>query len=174
MIIEEKDTLIVGIRSAKDDTPGGEVGDEQLDWLARQFNKPLENRVIALHHHVIAVPYSGRKQSTLVDAGELLEFTQLFEVDLVIMGHKHISYAINVGPTTFLYCGTSTSNKVRADESPSFNHIKLDKGNLEVKMVNTVTLEKTLLLEKQDGNTNFIRPRKTRIEHLLNSAVWDD
>ena len=134
----------------------------------------MENRVIALHHHVISVPYSGRKATTLVDAGELLEFTQLFEVDLCIIGHKHISYAINVGSTTFLYCGTSTSNKVRADESPSFNHIKLDKGDLEVQIVNTMTLEKTLLLEKQDGHTNFIRPRKTRIEHLLSSSVWDD
>ncbi|MHA2194571.1 MAG: hypothetical protein ACXABO_03160 [Promethearchaeota archaeon] len=37
----------------------GRVGDEQLDWLGRQFNKNLENRVMALHHHLIPIPMSG-------------------------------------------------------------------------------------------------------------------
>ncbi|MFX1258295.1 MAG: metallophosphoesterase family protein, partial [Promethearchaeota archaeon] len=174
MVLNNKDTIIVGLCSAKDDISKGEIGDEQLDWLARQFNKNLENRIIAMHHHAIAVPYSGRKRTTLTDAGELIELTQLFEIDLVIMGHKHIPHSYVIGPTTFLYCGTSTSHKVRADDSPSFNHIFLDEGNLEVYMINATNLDKTLLLERKESRTKFIRPRRTRIEHILNSTVWDD
>ncbi|MFX1586793.1 MAG: metallophosphoesterase family protein [Promethearchaeota archaeon] len=174
IILDEKDTLLVGICSARDDIAHGECGDEQLDWLGRQFDKNLENRVIALHHHLIPIPMSGQKFTTVKDAGEILEFTQLFEIDLVLMGHRHVPHAYVIGPTTFLYCGTSSSNKVRADDTPSFNHIFLHEGDLEVYMVNSTNLEKTLLLERKEGHTKFVRPRRTRIEHLLTSPVWDE
>jgi len=174
LILDNKDTIIVGICSARDDISSGECGDEQLDFLGRCFDKNLENRVIALHHHLIPVPLSGQKFTTVRDAGELLEFTQLFEIDLVLMGHRHVPHAYVIGPTTFLYCGTSTSNKVRADDCPSFNQIFLDKGDIEVFMVNSTNLERSLLLERKLSRTKFVRPRRTRIEHLLSSDVWDD
>ncbi len=179
LVIEDKDTMIVGLCSARDDIAHGEIGDEQLDWAARQFNMNLENRVLALHHHLIPIPMSGQKFTTVRDAGEILEFTELFEVDLVLMGHRHVPHAYVISwkdstNTTFLYCGTSTSKKVRADDVPSFNHIYLDEGDLEVYMVNSTNLEKGLLLERKEHHTEFRRPRKTRIEHLLASAVWDE
>ncbi|MFX0022721.1 MAG: metallophosphoesterase family protein [Candidatus Hermodarchaeota archaeon] len=179
LILENKDTIIVGVCSAKDDMAEGMIGDEQLDWLGRQFNKNLENRIIVLHHHLIPIPMSGQKFTTVRDAGEILELTQLFEIDLVLMGHRHVPHAYtiswrNSSSTTFLYSGTSTSNKIRADDSPSFNRIYLDEGDLEVHMVNSKSLEETLLLERKEHHTEFIRPRKTRIEHLLASAVWDE
>ena len=179
LVIEDKDTIIVGVNSARDDIAHGEIGDEQLDWAARQFNRNLENRIIALHHHLIPVPMSGQKFTTVRDAGEILEFTQLFEIDLVLMGHRHVPHAYVISwqdssTTTFLYCGTSTSNKVRAQDSPSFNHIYLDEGDLEVYIVNSTNLDKNLLLKRKEHHTEFIRPRKTRIEHLLASLVWDE
>lgn len=174
LIIDELDTLIVGICSPKDDMSEGMIGDEQLDYLGRCLNKNLENRIMALHHHLIPVPLSGQKFTTVRDAGEILEFTQLFEIDLVLMGHRHVPHAYVIGPTTFLYCGTSTSNKVRADDSPSFNHIFLDEGDIEVDMVNSTNLKRSLLLERKSSRTKFVRPRRTRIEHLMNSNVWDE
>lgn len=179
LLLEDKDAIIVGVCSARDDIASGEIGDEQLDWLGRQFNKNLEDRVLALHHHLIPIPMSGQKFTTVRDAGELIEFTQLFEIDLVLMGHRHVPHAYtiswkNSSSTTFLYCGTSTSNKVRADDSPSFNHIFLNEGDLEVYIVNSTNLKKSLLVERKEHHTEFIRPRKTRIEHLLASAVWDE
>jgi 3',5'-cyclic AMP phosphodiesterase CpdA len=179
MLLEDKDTIIVGICSARDDMAEGRIGDEQLDWTARQFDKNLENRVIALHHHLIPNPMSGQKFTTVRDAGEILEFTELFEIDLVLQGHRHSPHAYVLSwkdstSTTFLYCGTSTSKKVRADDKPSFNHIFLDEGDLEVYIVNSTNLEKSLLLERKAHHTEFRRPRKTRIEHLLASTVWDE
>ncbi|MFX0080404.1 MAG: metallophosphoesterase family protein [Candidatus Hodarchaeota archaeon] len=179
ILIEDEDTIIVGICSARDDMAEGMIGDEQLDFTGRCFNKNLENRIIALHHHLIPIPMSGQKFTTVRDAGEILELTQLFEIDLVLMGHRHVPHAYtiswrNSSSTTFLYSGTSTSNKVRADDSPSFNQIYLDEGDLEVYIVNSNTLERSLLLERKEHHTEFIRPRKTRIEHLLASKVWDE
>jgi len=122
---------------------------------------------------------SGQKFTTVRDAGEILEFTNLFEIDLVLMGHRHVPHAYtiswkNSSSTTFLYSGTSTSDKIRANDAPSFNHIFLNEGNLEVYIVNSVNLKKNLLLERKEHHTEFIRPRKTRIEHLLASEVWDE
>jgi 3',5'-cyclic AMP phosphodiesterase CpdA len=174
MVLDELDTLIVGLCSAKDDMSEGMIGDEQLDYCGRCFDKNLENRVLALHHHLIPPPLSGQKFTTIRDAGEVLELTQLFEIDLVLMGHRHVPHAYVIGPTTFLYCGTSTSRKVRADDHPSFNHIFLDEGDLLVNMVTSTNLEETLLLERKENRTTFVRPRRTRIEHLLTSEVWDD
>jgi 3',5'-cyclic AMP phosphodiesterase CpdA len=179
LVLEDKDTMIVGVNSARDDIAYGEIGDEQLDWIGRCFNRNLENRVIALHHHLIPIPMSGQKFTTVRDAGEILEFTELFEVDLVLMGHRHVPHAYVLSwkdstNTTFLYCGTSTSKKVRADDIPSFNHIFLDEGDLEVYMINSTNLEKSLLLERKAHHTEFRRSRKTRIEHLLASEVWDE
>ena len=179
LLLEDRDTIIVGVCSAMDDMAEGRIGDEQLDWLGRQFDKNLENRIMALHHHLIPIPMSGQKFTTVRDAGEILEFTQLFEIDLVLMGHRHVPHAYtiswrNSSSTTFLYCGTSTSNKVRAEDPPSFNHIFLDEGDLTVYIVNSDNLEKALLLERKAHHTEFIRPRKTRIEHLLASEVWDE
>jgi len=174
LVLDELDTIIVGLCSASDDIASGQIGDKQLDWCGRCMDKNLENRILALHHHLIPVPLSGQKFTTVRDAGELLEFTQLFELDLVLMGHRHVPHAYVIGPTTFLYCGTSSSKKVRADDSPSFNHIILNEGDIEVHMVNSTNLERALLLERKASRTKFVRPRRTRIEHLLSSFVWDD
>ncbi len=187
-ILEEKDTLVVGLCSAKDDVSTGEIGDEQLEWVASQFNQytdsegnntRYENRIIALHHHVIGVPYNGRKATTLTDAGEIIELTQLMNIDLVLMGHKHIPHAYiiegqNDRGTAFIYCGTSSSIKVRADEAPSFNHIFLEKGSLTVNIVNSDMLEETVLLSRKEGHTKFVRPRQARIEHLLKVKQFDE
>jgi 3',5'-cyclic AMP phosphodiesterase CpdA len=177
MIIDEVDTIVVGLSSVMDDMKDGEIGDEQLLWLSQQFNKPeksgVENRVLALHHHLIPLPLAGRKWSTIRDAGEILEFSQFYNIDLILSGHRHVPHAWVIGPTTFLYCGTSSSEKVRADEPPSFNHIKLDKGDLEVQMVSSIDLQKKTLLTRKEGRTEFIRPRRTRIEHLLETNFLD-
>ena len=46
MKIEEVDTIIVGLSSVMDDMKDGEIGDEQLLWLAQHFNKPGKNSMV--------------------------------------------------------------------------------------------------------------------------------
>ena len=57
----------------------------------------------------------------------------------------------------------------------SFNHIILnEEEDIEVYMVNSTNLERNLILEQKLGRSKFVRPYLTRMEHLLNSDVWDD
>lgn len=174
-IIKEKDTLVIGVRSPRDNTSEGELGDEQLEWMVNQL-KNCKNRlcVLALHHHLVAVPYAGTKRNTLIDAGEVLELTQAYNIDLVLMGHRHVPHVWRFGNTALLYCGTSSSDKVRADESPCFNHIHLYEDELEVDIVDSRTLKKNLLIRQKRGETDYIRPRATKIEHIIQTKVFQD
>jgi len=174
LILQEKNLILLGMRSAKDDISEGELGDEQLEWMIHTLQKyPLQNRIIALHHHLVAVPYSGRQRNTLIDAGEVLEINRLMKVDLVLMGHKHVPHVWRVGHSVLVYCGTTCSTKLRADEKPCFNHIKLDNSDLEVYVVNSDNFEKYLLISRKKGKTDYIKPRTGRLEHILRAPIED-
>ena len=174
VIIDNKDTIIIGVRSLRDNTSEGELGDEQLEWMVQQLKKCNNKlRILALHHHLVAVPYAGAKRNTLIDAGEALELTQAYNIDLVLMGHRHVPHAWRFGNATLLYCGTTSSDKVRADESPCFNRISLYEDELEVFVVDSQTLNKTLLISQKRGES-YIRPRKARIEHLIQTKVFQN
>jgi len=172
--LNNKETIIVAICSAKDDLSDGEIGDEQLEWMARHLDGSHQNQILMLHHHLIAPPYAGRKFSIVHDAGELIEFALHFNIQLVLMGHRHISHAYVMPPTTFLYCGTSASMKVRADDHPSFNKIYLDQDNLEIYAVNPLDLSEELVLKRKNNKTEFLRQRITRIEHIIQSDTYKD
>lgn len=171
--IPEKNTFIMGVRSPKDNTSEGELGDEQLEWMVHQLkNCDCNLRVLALHHHLVPVPAAGIKRNTLVDAGEALMLSQAFDVDLVLMGHRHVPHVWCFGDTILLYCGTSTSNKVRADEKPCFNEIFLHEDQLEVYVVDATTLERDLLISQKRGRMEYIQPRNERIDHILKSKIF--
>lgn len=175
LIMDDKDTLVLGLRSAKDDISEGELGDEQLEWMIHVLEKyPKKNRVIALHHHLVAVPYSGRQRNTLIDAGEALEIARLFKVDLILMGHKHVPHVWRVGPSVLIYCGTTSSEKIRADENPCFNQIYLNGDDLEVYTVNSINLQKDLLIKRVNRKTEFVKFRKTRLEHIHKSEIFEE
>jgi len=174
LTLDDKETIIVGICSAKDDLSDGEIGDEQLEWMVRHLSGSHQNKVLILHHHLIAPPYAGRKFTMVHDAGEVIEFALHFNIQLVLMGHRHISHAYVMEPSTFLYCGTTTSMKVRADETPSFNKITLDRDNLEILVINPVDLSEQLQLRRKNGRTEFIKQRTTRIEHIIESGIYND
>lgn len=175
-VLEDLDTIVLGIKSPKPDLREGEVGDSQLEWIIKSFKKyPLENRVMALHHHLIAVPDAGQRRDVVSDAGDVLALTQAFQVDVVLCGHKHVPHAWVIGPTTFLYCGTTASEKFRHDEPPSFNHVLLDREDLEIGLVSAADLDnRQPLLVRKGGRTRFIRPRKFRIEHLRDASELED
>jgi 3',5'-cyclic AMP phosphodiesterase CpdA len=171
--LNDNDTLIIGLRSPRDNTSEGELGDEQLEWMVNQLkNSDNKLRILALHHHLVDVPYAGAKRNTLIDAGEVLELTQAYDIDLVLMGHRHVPHVWRFGNSVLLYCGTTSSDKVRADESPCFNQISLDEDELEVYVVDSRTLKKNLLISQKRGENDYIRPRKTKIDHIIQTKVF--
>ncbi|TFG01969.1 MAG: metallophosphoesterase [Promethearchaeota archaeon] len=175
MKIEDKDTFIMGLRSPRDNTSEGELGDSQLDWMVQQLRNCQNNlRIMALHHHLIPVPFAGVKRNTLIDAGEALVITQEYDIDLVLMGHRHCPHIWRFGDSVLIYCGTSCSDKVRADDTQSFNQISLYEDQLEVTVVDSLTLNKNLLISQKRGKIDYIRSRRNRIDHLMQTKIFQD
>lgn len=171
--IAEKDTFIMGVRSPRDNTSEGELGDAQIDWMYQKLKNSKELfKILALHHHVIAVPSAGAKRTTLIDAGEVLQLVQEFKIDLVLQGHRHVPHVWQFGNAVLLYCGTTASGKVRADDPPCFNHISLNRDELKAYVVNSKNLEKNLLIHQIRGKMNYIKPRTARIEHIVKSNIF--
>jgi 3',5'-cyclic AMP phosphodiesterase CpdA len=171
-ISKKSNCLALGICSAKDGIAISEIGDQQLRYIAEQYlNNSEKRKILALHHHLIAVPYSSKSLNIPIDAGEVLEILRMFEIELVLMGHRHVPHVWTLNGTTFLYCGTSTSGKVRANEPPCFNHIYMDDFELEVDIVDSYSLNKQPLLRRTPKDVNFIKYRKARIEYLLHAKI---
>ncbi|MFX1236172.1 MAG: metallophosphoesterase family protein [Promethearchaeota archaeon] len=175
LTLNHKNVVIIGVRSPRNNTSEGELGDEQLEWLIQQLSKNEDKlKILVLHHHVVAVPNAGHKRSTLVDAGEVLQVTQEYGVDLVLQGHRHAPHAWQFGDTALLYCGTTTSDKVRADEHPSFNEIEISEDKMEVNIVETLTLKKKLLISKVRGKIDYLKARNDKLNHIIKSGIFQD
>jgi len=54
-------------------------------------------KIVAMHHHLIAIPDTGLDQLTVVDAGDVLRTVLRADVDVVLCGHKHRPWAWNFG-----------------------------------------------------------------------------
>ncbi len=173
LTLREKNIIIIGVRTPKDNTSEGELGDEQLEWLIQNLNNNKEKiKVLALHHHLIAVPSAGHKRTTLVDAGDVLQIAQEYKIDLILQGHRHVPHVWRLGDSTLLYCGTSTSDKVRGDDPPCFNQISLNKDKLEVYIVDSNNFKKKLLFSQTKDKINYVRQRNNKINHIKNSNVF--
>ncbi|GAB4310063.1 MAG: hypothetical protein Kow0069_09940 [Promethearchaeota archaeon] len=164
--------------TAISDLRQGYVGNFQLHWLAKRLQQcETTNRILVMHHHLVPVPDAGRETDVIMDAGDVLEMTQIFDATLVLCGDRHVPYAWVIGPTTFLCAGTASSYKVRGDEGPSFNHVRIsgDGKDLEVRTVDSATLEPhpEPIIVRKGGHTLQVRHRLTRIEHLLNSKLYE-
>ena len=76
---------------------------------------------MALHHHVIPIPKTGRERNVLTDAGDVLKTLTDHEVDLVLAGHKHVPNIWKMNNTLFVNAGSLSSNKLRGDDKNSYN-----------------------------------------------------
>lgn len=70
------------------------------------------------------------------------------------------------------YCGTTASEKVRADDAPCFNQISLYQNELKISVVNSKNLQKSLLFHQIRGKMNYIKPHTARIEHIMKSNIF--
>ena len=62
MILEDKDTIIIGLNSSKGDSSEGEIGDEQLEWCAMQFNKILEDSITNENYETSSIIFKKIKE----------------------------------------------------------------------------------------------------------------
>ncbi|MGB9937040.1 MAG: metallophosphoesterase family protein [Methanobacterium sp.] len=129
----------IGLDSSEPDLDYGKVGRSQQLKMETELKKAGEKnlyKIIALHHHLIPVPKTGRERNVLTDAGDILSSVIEGNADLVLSGHKHVPHAWQLENTAFVTAGTVSSLKLRGKDICSFNTINIKEDNVEIKLNN--------------------------------------
>ncbi len=137
----------IGLDSSEPDLDYGKVGRNQQKDMEIELEKAGKKKlykIIALHHHLISIPKTGRERNVLTDAGDILKSIIDRNANLVLSGHKHVPHAWYLQNTAFVTAGTVSSLKLRGKDICSFNTINIKEDNVDI-MLNYV-----------DGNTEVL------------------
>jgi Icc protein len=123
------------MNSPEPDRDEGRLGRRRQTYLEERL-KALPNnkvKVVAFHHHLVPVPHAGREMNVLEDAGDVLDLILSYDVDLVLMGHRHVRRVLRIGRTFLVNAGTVSSTRTRGRLGHSLNIIDIDDdGVIEV------------------------------------------
>jgi 3',5'-cyclic-AMP phosphodiesterase len=125
---------VVGVDSSKPDLDDGEIGRELYGWIIDSFAPPAELRIFVMHHHLVAIPGTGRDRNQVWDAGDTLEVLRSARVDVVLGGHRHVPHVWPVAGLFLVHSGTASTRRVRGYSHPSYNFVTLESGAIEVEM----------------------------------------
>jgi 3',5'-cyclic AMP phosphodiesterase CpdA len=119
--------LLVGLASSEPDEDEGRLGRRRHEIIERAV-KRNKNRiaVVGFHHHLIPVPNSGREKNIIEDAGETLDIILKNEIPIVLMGHRHVPYAVRVHKSLLINAGTFSCNRTRARFGYTFNILDVE------------------------------------------------
>jgi 3',5'-cyclic AMP phosphodiesterase CpdA len=133
--VPEGEAKVVTLDSTKPDLDEGEIGREYYAWLDEEFRGWERGpRILIVHHHILAVPGTGRDVNILRDAGDVMAMLRELKVDLVLSGHRHVPYVWSISGVRIVHSGTVSSLRVRGTMPPSYNVIEFDEENVEVKL----------------------------------------
>lgn len=146
--LKEEAIKIIGLDSSEPDLGHGKIGRLQRKFMEDEIKDAKERGlfiIIALHHHIISIPNTGRERNILSDAGDILLTLLQNDVNLVLSGHKHVPHAWKMNNTLFATAGTVSSMKLRGNTHPSYNVIDIDNQYVEI------------TLHSSDGKTTPLR-----------------
>jgi 3',5'-cyclic-AMP phosphodiesterase len=147
VLTKEEDLTVIGLDSSDPDVDNGHIGRPQQLWMESELNKSLESSnfsIVAIHHHVIPVPKTGRERNVLSDAGDILQSIIDHDVNMVICGHKHVPHLWNMENTLFVNAGSASSIKLRGKYKNSYNTYHIMDDTIEVAL-NKINGEKVFL-----------------------------
>jgi len=128
------DITLVGLASSEPDKDNGRLGRGRHTKIEEGIKKK-KMTIIGFHHHLIPIPNSGRETNIIDDAGETLDIILKNEVPLVLMGHRHVPWAVKIHKTLLVNAGTFSCNRTRAHFGNTFNIIDIDNNEIEVEVV---------------------------------------
>lgn len=123
---------IAGLDSSEPDVNEGRVGRDRYTWIREQFGEPGHIRMVTVHHHLVAIPGTGRERNIVLDAGDLLFTLADLDIDLVLSGHKHVPFFWGVNGMLICNSGTAGTRRVRAGSPPSWNEVHIDAATIKV------------------------------------------
>ena len=131
--VPEGEAKVVALDSTKPDLDEGEVGREHYAWLDSEFRGwDRGPKILMIHHHILAVPGTGRDVNILRDAGDVMAILRELGVDMVLSGHRHVPYVWSISGVRIVHSGTVSSMRVRGTMPPSYNVIEFDSEKVEI------------------------------------------
>jgi 3',5'-cyclic AMP phosphodiesterase CpdA len=123
---------VVALDSSEPDLDEGRVGEERYPWIRDQLDEPDDIKIVAVHHHLISIPGTGRERNIVHDAGDLLLTLTRMDVDLILSGHKHVPFFWGLNGILVCNSGTASTKRVRGLTPPSWNEIQVDASTIKV------------------------------------------
>lgn len=145
-LTKDDEFTVIGLDSSAHDENRGYIGIPQHLWMEHQLDDCVINNrfaIVALHHHVVSIPNTGRERNVLSDAGDILKTLTTHEVDLVLSGHKHVPNIWKINETIIVNAGSLSSNKLRGKIGNSYNVYNISEDSIEV-FLHNVNGEKIL------------------------------
>lgn len=119
---------MVALDSSQPDLNEGRLGRQNYRWMVEHFERDDDFKIVALHHHLLPLPGTGRERNIIEDAGDFLEQLVYEGVDLVLSGHKHVPHTWHFEDLYVCNAGTVSSLRVRGYARPCYNIIYIDPG----------------------------------------------
>jgi len=117
---------VLTLDSSEPDLDSGRVGRERYRWIEERFaDDPDEFKVVAMHHHLVPVPGTGRERNIVYDAGDLLRALAASSTDLVLCGHKHVPNVWRLEDMLIVNAGTCCTHRLRGRGKPCYNIIEI-------------------------------------------------
>lgn len=133
LAVPEGRAKVITIDATKPDLDEGEVGRELYPWIDAELRGWGEGpAIVVLHHHLLAVPGTGRDVNNLRDAGDVMAILRELGVDLVLSGHRHVPYVWSISGVRIVHSGTVSTDRVRGTMPPSYNVIDLEPDEVRV------------------------------------------
>lgn len=149
------DATLVALASSEPDKDEGRLGHGRHKIIENAVKKRKRN-IICFHHHLIPVPNSGREANIIDDAGETLDIILKNKIPLVLMGHRHVPWAVKIHETLLVNAGTFSCNRTRAHFGNTFNVIELKNNIIEITVVNILNRKKKKMVEFNLENGTYI------------------
>jgi 3',5'-cyclic AMP phosphodiesterase CpdA len=127
---------LMGLDSSEPDLDSGRIGRETYRLLAEHFAPMSDDlKVVAMHHHLVPVPGTGRERNIVHDAGDLLRVLADCGVDLVLCGHKHVPNVWRLEDMLIVNAGTCCTHRLRGKVRPAYNVIEFYRDGSRVKVL---------------------------------------
>ena len=128
--------VILGIDSSEPDVDDGRVGRAGYAHIRERLSPRKEIKILAMHHHLIPIPATGRERNIPIDAGDVLRLCVELGVDIVFSGHKHMPWIWKLEDTYFITAGTATTRRLKGRYYPSFYTLEIEEDRVLLKEAN--------------------------------------
>jgi putative phosphoesterase len=123
---------VVAVDSSEPDLNEGQIGRERYPWIREQYTEPDDIKIFVIHHHLVAIPGTGRERNTINDAGDVLAELVYSGVDIVLSGHKHVPYFWGISGLLICNSGTATTKRLRGLTPPSWTELEVNEISINV------------------------------------------